>query len=58
MREKGEKRRERHVTRRRRLRRSAQVGGCASTGIGVCRYRVRAMQGYAEHRSEAVLTQD
>ena len=42
MREKGEKRRERPVTRRRRL----------------CKHRVRAMQGYAEHRSEAVLTQD
>ena len=28
------------------------------TGLGLCRYRVRAMQGYAEHRSEAVLTQD
>ena len=28
------------------------------TGWRLCKHRVRAMQGYAEHRSEAVLTQD
>ena len=42
MRGKGEKRGGKHVTRRWRL----------------CKHRVRVMQGYTEHRSEAVLTQD